>query len=294
MEFILSKIYVSARTLSKLSCKLTSTKFIIENIVQLKTKALYKVIEKRLSWDKIFNIGNYNDTVEEILFWKFNIRNFINKAFGEYKIPSLFVYSDASNNALASVYKDKGKSFTCYKNFDKIEKKQSSTWRELEAIHYSLQSSKDKFKNEGVYWYTDNFASSLIVKKGSDMEKLQELALNIFETTLAFNIKLSVFWIPQKYNTKADAPGKNTDNDDWVTTFNLIDIIERSWGNITIERFAKDKNCKSKNFNSRYLCPETDGVNAFSLDWSNELSRLLLRGQSSISMSIGNFLTKGV
>ena len=246
MEFILSKIYVSARTLSKLSGKLISTKFIIGNIVQLKTRALYKVIEKRLSWDKKINIGDYNGTVEEILSWKFIIGNLNNKAFREYKIPSLFVYSDASNNGLASVYKDKGKSFICYKSFDKIEKKQSSTWTELEAIHCSLKSSKDKFKNEVVYWYTDNFASSLIVKKGSDKEKLQELALNIFETTLAFNIKLSVFWIPRIYNTKADALSKNTDNDDWVTTFNLIDIIERRWGNITIDRFASAKTANQR------------------------------------------------
>ena len=138
-----------------------------------------------------------NDTVEEILYWRFNICNLNNKVFCEYGIPSLFVCADASNNGLASVYKDKGKSFICYKNFDKIEKKQNSTWRELEAIHYSVKSSKEKFKNEVVYWYTNNFASSLIVNKRSNKEKLQELALNIFEITSVFNIKLSVFWIPQ-------------------------------------------------------------------------------------------------
>ena len=81
IEFISSKIYVSARTLSKLTGKLISTKFTIGDIVQLKTRALYKVIEKRLSWGKKFNIGNYNDKVEEILFWKFNICNLNNKAF---------------------------------------------------------------------------------------------------------------------------------------------------------------------------------------------------------------------
>ena len=67
IELILSKIYVSAQTLSKLASKLISTKFIIGNIVQLKTRALYKIIEKRLSWDKTFNIGNCNDTVEEVV-----------------------------------------------------------------------------------------------------------------------------------------------------------------------------------------------------------------------------------
>ena len=64
------------------------------------------------------------------------------------------------------------------------------------------------------------------------------------------------------------------DNDNWVTTSNLIEIIERRWGNITIDRFASDKNHKSKRFNSRYLCPETEGVNAFSLDWCNEFNLL--------------------
>ena len=269
--------------------KLISKKFIIGNIVELKTRTLYNAIEKRLSWDKKFNIGNYNDTVEEILFWKFNIRNFNNNVFREYKIPSLFVYSDASNNRLTSVYKDKGKLFICYKHFDKVEKKQSSTWRELEAIHYSLKSSKGRFKNEVVYWYTDNFASSLVVKKGSNKEKLQELALNIFEITSAFNIKLSVFWIPRKYNTKADVLSKNTDNDYWVTTFNLIDIIERKWDNITIDRFAYDKNRKSKRFNPRYLCTEREGVNAFSLDWSNEFN-LLVPLVYLISKTIHHFL----
>ena len=79
------------------------------------------------------------------------------------------------------------------------------------------------------------------------------------------------------------------DNDDWVTTSNLIDIIERRWGNITIDRFASDKNRKSKRLNSRYLCPETEGVNAFSLDWSNEFN-LLVPPVYLISKTIHHFL----
>ena len=78
-----------------------------------------------------------------------------------------------------------------------------------------------------------------------------------------------------KYNTQADALSKNMNNDDWVTTSNLIYIIERKWGKITIDRFASDKNRKSKRFNSIYLCSETEGVSAFSLDWSNEFKLLV-------------------
>ena len=67
------------------------------------------------------------------------------------------------------------------------------------------------------------------MNKGSNKEKLQELLLNIFEITSTFNIKFSVFWIPRKYNTQADALSKKMANDDWFTTFNLINIIERRW-----------------------------------------------------------------
>ena len=166
----------------------------IANIVRLKTRALYEVIEKRISWDKKFNIRNHNDTIKEILCWKFSI-NLNNKVFREHRIPSLFAYSDASNNGLASIYE--GKSFICHKSFDKIEKKQSSTWREFEAIYYCLKSMKNKFQNKVIYWYTDSFANSLIVNKGSTKENLQELALNIFKLVDLCNIKLFVFWIPE-------------------------------------------------------------------------------------------------
>ena len=42
-------------------------------------------------------------------------------------------------------------------------------------------------------------------------------------------------------------------------------------------------------FNSRYLCPETEGVNAFSLDWSNEFN-LLVPPVYLISKTIHHFL----
>ena len=60
----------------------------------------------------------------------------------EYKTPSLLVYSDASNSSFASVYKEKSKANIYYKSFSDQEKSQNSTWRELQAIRFSLDSSK--------------------------------------------------------------------------------------------------------------------------------------------------------
>ena len=58
-------------------------------------------------------------------------------------------------------------------------------------------------------------------------------------------------------------------------TQHLINILEQRWGKISVDRFASDINLKSKKFNSRYLCLETEGINAFQLDWSKEANLLV-------------------
>ena len=55
----------------------------------------------------------------------------------------ILVYSDGSNSGLVSVYKEKGKANICYKSFSDQEKSQNFIWRELEAIRFSLDSSKN-------------------------------------------------------------------------------------------------------------------------------------------------------
>ena len=86
ISLILRKIFVSARTLAELAGQLISTKYVIGDIVQLKTRFLYKSIQSS-SWDKTFNIGNYKGTVEEILFWKLNLVKYNNKVINCYNIP---------------------------------------------------------------------------------------------------------------------------------------------------------------------------------------------------------------
>ena len=127
MHLLTNKIYISARELSELAGKIISTKFIIRNIAHLKTRSIYKIIESRPSWDNKFNLSLHQEAIKEIIFGKNNIKIIKKRFIKEYKIPSLLVYSDASNSGLASVYKEKGKANICYKSFSDQEKSQSST-----------------------------------------------------------------------------------------------------------------------------------------------------------------------
>ena len=193
ISLILRKIFVSARTLAKLAGQLISTKYVIGDIVQLKTRFLYKSIEQSSSWDKTFNIGNYNDTVDEILFWKFNLVKYNNKVINCYNIPFFHVHSDASNTGIACVFDVRGKRNICYRNLTDLEKTFSSIWCKLEAIRFSLLSSIKQFENKCIFWYTDNFATKQIIKCGSNKTHIHSLALNIFNLTFDRNIHLEVF-----------------------------------------------------------------------------------------------------
>ena len=92
----------------------------------------------------------------------------------------------------------------CKKNFNFMEETNSSTWRELEAIRYSLDSAKNLLRNKHVKQHTDNYASSIIAKSGSNKRELEELAIEIFNITFKHNIRFDISWIPRKGNELAD------------------------------------------------------------------------------------------
>ena len=74
----------------------------------------------------------------ELSFWSVNARAFNLSPFVQYpvNIPRHIVYSDASQVACVS--------YVCFPvahvNFDDVEMKQSSTWRELKSVSFALRS----------------------------------------------------------------------------------------------------------------------------------------------------------
>ena len=191
---------------------------------------------------------------------------------------------------MASVYKEKGKPNICYKSFSDQEKSESSTWRELEAIQFYLNSSKYKFENKTIFWYTDNYACSLITRKGSNKARLDGLALEIHETSSTHNTDLNVCCIPREENKEANRLSKQVDYDDWLITKDLVKMLTNKWSKVSIDRFASHTNKKTQRFNSKYICPGSEGVNAFSVDWSNK-NNLLVPPVYLIPKTIKHFMS---
>ena len=79
LHFIINSLpYTTARTLAKLCGKLISLKFVMGDIVRLKTRNLYYAIESRLSWDSRVVLSE-SKAISELFFWEENLRMFNSK-----------------------------------------------------------------------------------------------------------------------------------------------------------------------------------------------------------------------
>ena len=66
--------YVSARQLSRLTGKIMSTKFVLGNITQLKTRRLYRFIDGCSTWDRRVSVLNEKGLLNEIVYWRNNFK----------------------------------------------------------------------------------------------------------------------------------------------------------------------------------------------------------------------------
>ena len=156
------------------------------------------------------------------------------------------------------------------KNFSKEEAAKSSTWWELHAIYFSMLSLKNDLAYKTVRWHTDNYAASCVFESGSNKIELQILSEEVFEVCKSSKIKISVKWVPRECIPRADALSKTIDHDDWETTAPFFAYLNNLWGPFTIDRFADSNNAKVQRFNSKFMCPGTEGVDAFLSTWKNE------------------------
>ena len=75
---------------------------------------------------------------------------------------------DLSYHAASAQSFKGGREHICLKFFSEYQIKQSSTWGELFAIQFALQSFTPKINNNSAFWETDNYATSLIVTSDSN------------------------------------------------------------------------------------------------------------------------------
>ena len=285
---VLKSPYTTARKLSRIAGKIVSTKFVLKDIIRLKTRSIYKTIDNQLAWDSRFNILNYPSAHKEIIFWRDNIKTLNERTILKDHVLKIIISSDASDKGIGAICESKN--LICHKSFNFEECDNSSTWRELEAIRFALLSFEKFIRDTSVKWFTDNRAAMYICRSGSSKDALQLLALQIYDITKRFEVKLEVEWIPREQNDISDFFSKIIDPDDWEITDSFFEHLDELWGPFTIDRFASSNNNKAERFNSKYAVPDTEAVDAFTQDWRFD-NNLLVPPVSYLIKTI-NYLKK--
>ena len=178
-------------------------------------------------------------------------------------------FSDASGVGLAAVitpYPDK-QEIVVHKEFNEQEKARSSTFRELMAVLHGLRCTKHLLRNQAIRWDTDAKNLIPIIRKGSMIPDLLEMALEVFEITKEYNICLSMSWLKRSLNQQADSYSRIIDYDDWGVHPNWFRHISKVLGRTDVDRFADANNRKLPLFNSRFYCLHSIGTDAFTQNW---------------------------
>ena len=154
------------------------------------------------------------------------------------------------------------------------EELRSSTWRELRATRFVLESLVNDIQGKVVRHRTDNKNVETILHVGSRNRDLHDEAVTLYQLCHRFGVSLQVEWIPREFNDEADQLSCQADIDDYMlnpTYFAALDIL---WGPHTVDRFSSFRTRQVPRFCSLYLNPSTEHVDAFTADWSGEINWL--------------------
>ena len=90
-----------------------------------------------------------------------------------------------------------------------------STNRELLAVRHVFESFGNLVSGEAIQLNIDHLNASRILCIGSSKPRLHQIAMDILQHCLLYNIKLVTKWISRSQNTKADNLSKIIDTDNW-------------------------------------------------------------------------------
>ena len=196
-RIIKASFKLSAGELASFTGQIISTAPVVGNIGRIMTRHYVMSTLCINNWDSVIWLDDY--CKEELFFWKDNLINLNSRYCFVSKDTSYLVYSDA-NATGGGAFIDFNNDFVRHKEWTVNESLQSSTWRELSVIEFSLQSFASLLEGSHVKWYTDSQAADKVVEVGSMNIDLHEIARSIFSICIQSGIHLLVQWIPCSLN----------------------------------------------------------------------------------------------
>lgn len=255
---------VYARLLAKITGQAISmTKSIFPG--KLKLRSLYALLSTKSSWGDKLILTHH--CVDDLKWWL----NYMDSWNGSpLKLPPVEcqIWTDASKSGWGSVLNSEAASGT----WDRWACSQHINYLELLTVLLAMKSYGQRIKGKHVRILTDSVTAACYINNlGGPVYQLTELAETIWAEALANQVLLSCRHIAGKTNTIADQLSRLPIHYEWKLHPSIFGYIDQLWGPHTIDRFASFSTAQLTKYNSRFLDPNTVGIDALSQDdWGKE------------------------
>ncbi|EYC45670.1 hypothetical protein Y032_0420g1140 [Ancylostoma ceylanicum] len=192
----------------------------------------------------------------ELEYWQERLNGEFSKRFDERTPnPTFLLLTDASSLGLGAVLYGKDKKETIFTNIPQEHRLKSSTYRELLAVEFAVNTWQETLTGYEIELRLDNQSAVIILRKGSSDPALHNLAHRILEVIKQRSIELIVRWIPRKENWEADLASRTLDFDDWAILPNIANLLQNRWGKAQVDMFASEENAQTYWFVGRSRTP---------------------------------------
>lgn len=233
---------------------------------KLLLRNVYRTLSNKKSWEDKLWLNE--QCVQDLNWWLGAITNW-NGAPLNVKQPEIQIETDASGTGYGAVVHAFNSEVSGL--WTRNVRAQSSNFRELLAVHLSIQSLRHLLRGKSVQVLSDNVTAVAYLNhlRGHN-ELLNNLTRSIFMQCQDLSIDLTARHLSGNLNQHADFLSRIQSPYDWRLDNRMFQVLDLKFGPHTIDRFAAATNAHLTVFNSLYHDPYTSGVDALAQgDWKD-------------------------
>ena len=260
----LKKECISARNLARIAGQCVAMSFVIRP-AKLLLRNVYKLLSIRGSWEDSLSITA--EARKDLLWWEKYISDWNHHPVVVRPVQAILT-TDASHLGWGAWMDNMEASG----QWNVRLSQRSSNYRELMAILLALKAFLVHVKGKSIQVQTDNIsAMAYIVNQGGPSPELTSIAKAIWAIVLANSMHIQVRHLSGVSNSHADRLSRLKDRFNWMLHPNMFKLLDLRWGPHTVDRFADYQNTQLPRYNSRYMDPYSEGIDALAqINWHTE------------------------
>ena len=230
----------------------------------------YRALANKKGWDSAITMST--EVVKDLMWWH-NALKAWNGAPLRQKSVDVQIETDAAKNGWGAVLRNR-QNLESYGLWQKSVAYSHSNYRELLAVLKAIQTFRHHIRGQHVQILSDNVTTVAYINRlGGSSGKMMKLMTTIWAWTNELNVTISGKFLAGKINVDADRLSRRDSPYDWMLNRQTFRMLDKVLGPHTIDRFAAAHNTQTTRYNSLFLDPWTEAVDAMAQkNWNVEMN----------------------